>query len=190
MARVSEAGHKDVFSFIDAGDNSRLGACLESHPGAASARNQQNVSAVLYALYRRNHNAVQMLRSRLLALDLWEAAALGEAATVRQLLASGAAQIDAHSPDGMTALQLASFFGRPEVVEILLAGGADPNLVSANAAGIRALHGATAGRHYEIIERLVGAGADLNAAQANGQTALDMAIKSGDESLVKLLTKR
>jgi hypothetical protein len=189
MARVSETSGKDVFSFIDAGDNSRLGACLEGRPEAASARNAQNVSAVLYALYRRNHGAVQMLRSRLLSLDLWEAAALGEAATVRRLLAAPGAQIEAHSPDGMTALQLASFFGRPEVVEILLAGGADPNTVSANAQGIRALHGATAGRHYEIIELLVAAGADLNATQANGQTALDIAIKSHDDSLVKLLTK-
>jgi ankyrin repeat protein len=190
MARVAETGVKDVFSFIDANDNARLSAYLVGRPQGASARNLQNVSAIMYALYRRNHDAVKMLRDRLLSLDLWEASALGEMQTVRGLVQDPACKIDELSPDGLSALQLASFFGRPGVVEILLAHGADPNVVSTNAQRICALHGATVGRHAEIVEQLIAAGADVDARQANGQTALEIAMKNGDEALVKILTKQ
>ena len=189
MARLSEQGHKDVFSFIDANDTVRLGAHLVGNPQAAATRNAENVSALLYALYRRNYDAVRMLRDRLLSLDLWEAAARGEARAVRDLLATPGAGVNAFSPDGFTALQLASFFGRNEVVELLLERNADPNLVSQNAQGIRALHGAAAGHHLEIVGRLIAAGTDVDARQASGNTALDTAIKSGDENIVRELTR-
>jgi ankyrin repeat protein len=140
-------------------------------------------------MYRRNHDAVQMLRSRLMSLDLWEASALGELQTVRSLVQDAGSAINALSPDGLTALQLASFFGRAGVVEILLAHGADPNVVSTNAQRICALHGATVGRHAEIVEQLIAAGANVDARSANGQTALEIAMKNGDETVVKLLTK-
>ena len=51
-------------------------------------------------------------------------AALGEAITARELIAAGA-DVNAYSPDGLTALALASFFGRTQVVELLLAARAD-----------------------------------------------------------------
>jgi len=190
MARVAESGIKDVFSFIDARDYARLGAYLVAHPEAAAVRNAQNVSALMYALYRRNHESVRMLRDRLLTLDLWEAAALGEDPALRALLDEPGCDVEAFSPDGLTALQLASFFGRLGAVELLLERGANPDAVSRNAQGIRALHGATVGRHYEIVRRLMAAGAKLDAAGADGQTALDIAIKSKDEPLVKILTNQ
>jgi ankyrin repeat protein len=190
MARVAETGIKDVFSLIDANDNARLGAYLTSRPEGAGARNLQNVSALMYALYRRNHDAVKMLRDRLLSLDLWEASAVGEAATVRRLAAEQNFAVDAFSPDGLTALHLAAFFGREPVVDALLELGANPNAVSENSQGIRALHGATVSRHEAILERLIAAGADVDARAVNGQTALEIAIKNHDEHLVKILMKR
>jgi len=189
MARVSETGVKDVFAFIDASDNVRLGAYLASRPQAASARNLQNVSAIMYALYRRNHDAVKMLRDRSLSLDVWEAAARGDDTIVRGLLQPGE-DPDALSPDGYTALQLASFFGREYTVVLLLELGADPNAVSANPSRTRALHGAAAGRHLEVARRLIVAGAEIDARQASGHTALDAAIKNRDDDLARLLAPK
>jgi ankyrin repeat protein len=189
MARVAETGVRDIFSLIDANDNARLSAYLVSRPEGAGARNLQNMSAVMYALYRRNHNAVKMLRDRLFSVDLWEAAALGEANTVRMLASEASFDIEAFSPDGLTALQLASFFGRLAVVEALLELGANPNAVSKNAQGIRAIHGATVGRHDEIVVCLKAAGAELDARSANGQTALDIAVKNRDQLLIEVLTQ-
>jgi len=189
MARVSETGVKDIFALIDAGDNSRLQAYLTSRPQAASSRNLQNVSAILYALYRRNHDAVKMLRDKVMSLDIWEAAALGDLRALPSLLQPGE-DVDAFSPDGYTALQLASFFGREDTVKLLLSRGADPNAVSANAAKTRALHGAAAGRHIEVVRLLIAAGAEIHARQASGHTALDGAIKNKDEDTMRLLAPR
>jgi uncharacterized protein len=189
MARVHEIGVKDVFSFLDAGDTARLNAHVEARPQAAAIRNMQNISPVMYALYRRNYDAVVILRNRLTTIDLWEAAALGEAITTRDLIASGV-DVNGYSADGFTALALASFFGRTQVVELLLAAGADPNLVSKNAAGICAIHGAAAGRHTEIVKMLIAGGADVDMFQADGQSALSIAMRNGEEDLVKVLTAR
>ena len=190
MARVAESGIKDVFSFIDARDYARLGAYLVAHPEAAAVRNAQNVSALMYALYRRNHESVRMLRDRLLTLDIWEAAALGEPQMLRSLLSETGSDPDALSPDGYSALQLASFFGREDVVALLLESGAGPNTVSANAARTTALHGAAAARHLPVVALLTAAGADIDLRQGNGQTPLDAALKHGDDALEALLTPR
>jgi hypothetical protein len=190
MARLTEMGVKDIFALIDTSDNARLAAYLEARPQAATSRNFANVSAIMYAQYRRNHYAVRMLRDRLMTLDIWEAAALGESHVLHGLLATPGTNPDAFSPDGYTALQLASFFGREDVVALLLERGADPNLVSANVARTCALHGAAAARHLPVIRLLLAGGADVDIRQGNGQTPLDAALKHGDEELEGLLTRQ
>jgi len=190
MARITDYGVKDVFALIDAGDNARLQHYLEQRPQAASARNLSNVSAILYALYRRNHYAVRMLRDNLVSLDLWEAAALGEAPTLRSLLADPTLDVDRFAPDGYTALQLASFFGREDAVVLLLERGADPNVLSANPSRTSALHGAAAGRHRGVAALLVAAGADVDVRAGNGRTALDTALQHDDEDLERVLCRR
>jgi ankyrin repeat protein len=190
MARLEQLGVKDIFALIDTSDNARLSAYLSVRPQAAASRNLNNVSAILYAQYRRNHYAVRLLRDNLMTLDMWEAAALGEPQMLRMLLGEPRANVDALSPDGYTALQLASFFGREDVVTLLLERGADPNAVSANVARTSALHGAAAARHVHVIKLLLAAGSDVDTRQGNGQTPLDAALKHGDEELEILLASK
>jgi ankyrin repeat protein len=186
MARVTELGVKDIFALIDTSDNARLSAYLSAKPEAARSRNRNNVSAILYAQYRRNHYAVRLLRDNLFELDLWEAAAVGDSQMLSSLIAEGA-DPNEFSADGYTALQLASFFGREDVVIQLLEHGADPNLVSNNAAATTALHGAATARHMHVVTLLVAAGANVNVRQGNGQRPIDAALKHGDEELERLL---
>ncbi|MDA8743286.1 acyltransferase family protein [Rubripirellula amarantea] len=63
--------------------------------------------------------------------DIFASAASGDVEQVRKLIDEGA-DIDQRSADGATALLIASFFGRVEVVELLLARGADPNIANYN----------------------------------------------------------
>ncbi|CAH1665576.1 Ankyrin repeat domain-containing protein [Hyphomicrobiales bacterium] len=59
---------------------------------------------------------------------LHAAAAAGDAATIRQLAASGA-DLDARDGNGRTPLHVAAFQGRAETVRILIAAGAKPGLL-------------------------------------------------------------
>jgi ankyrin repeat protein len=62
--------------------------------------------------------------------------------------------------DGFTALQAAAGGGHLEVVERLLAAGADVNAPAGQYNGFTALQGAAEGWHIEVAERLLEAGAE------------------------------
>ena len=64
------------------------------------------------------------------------AAIKGDLAMVKLLLEAGA-QLDGASFDGRTALMMAAMFNRTEIVDYLLAQGADPHAKDAN--GVTAL---------------------------------------------------
>lgn len=144
-------------------------------------------SDILAALYRNDPAEATRLAGTASALTIWEAAALGRDASVAQLAAADAAQLDAAAPDGHTPLGLAAFFGRASTVRLLLAQGADPARASNNEMRVQPLHAAVAGRNAECVQALLDAGADPNARQQVGYTPLMGAASAGREDLADLL---
>lgn len=91
-----------------------------------------------------------------------------------------------------TSLVTAAFHGRTEVVRILLARGANPNLgvnrsYDKNVNGTTALQAAIQNNHSEIAKLLILSGSSANTARADGATALHLAAYYGREDIVKLL---
>ena len=74
-----------------------------------------------------------------------------------------------------------------EIVEILLAAGANPN--SADNNGWTALMHAAKIGSANTTRILIKAGADVNAANADGETALDIALDVGDRGVARILRK-
>ena len=144
-------------------------------------------SEILQALYAQRHERVAGLLAGHPRLTLFEAAAVGDLDQVRQALESDPGAVQAVAADGFQALHLASFFGRLEVVEALLAAGADPNSAAANQSAVRPLHSAAATRQADIAARLLQAGGDPNARQEGGWTPLHAAVLNGDRALEALL---
>jgi ankyrin repeat protein len=153
------------------------------------------MSDILQAIYRGNHEEAERLASR--PLDVFEAAALGRASRVRELLGDNPSLANAFGDDGFQPLGLACFFGHVETARLLLAHGADPNTLGRNEhIQTNALHAATAGEHkdertrYELAELLLEHGADPNISQgANEFRAIDAARMNGDERLERLLVE-
>jgi ankyrin repeat protein len=121
------------------------------------------------------------------ALDVFAAAALGDADQVAERLRADATGVTARTDDGFTALHLAAFFGTVEAVRVLLDAGADPCAVAGNAMMVTPLHSAVAHRDAHIVGALLEAGAPVNAKQAGGYTALHAAALHGRDDLVQLL---
>jgi ankyrin repeat protein len=165
----------------------RVREILSAAPDLAGQRPPTGPSALLLASYMGGGEIAEALRSRV-AMDACEAAALGALTELRQLLDEHPARANARSGDGWTPLHLASFFGRREVAELLLARGASLTAISGGAEKNQPLHAALAGAcDAGIVRSLVAHGADVNAAGAAGYTPLHVAASRGNEELVRFL---
>jgi ankyrin repeat protein len=145
-------------------------------------------SPILGAVYRGDEAGLRELLSGAPGLDVFEAAAVGDAARLRSLLRADPSAARGFTADGWTPLHLAAFFGRDDAVDVLLAAGADLRAVSRNHDGNTPLHAALAGRGVgRISTSLLGRGADVRAADAGGHTALHHAAFRDDLALVNTL---
>ena len=114
-----------------------------------------------------------------------DAAMAKDAATVRQLLRSGA-DANAAQGDGMTALHWAALQGEAALAEMLIVAGANPRATT-RIGGFTPLHLATQNGRAAVIAPLLKGGAPVNARTSTGATPLMLAAASGNADVVGLL---
>ncbi|HKH70871.1 MAG TPA: ankyrin repeat domain-containing protein [Vicinamibacterales bacterium] len=114
------------------------------------------------------------------------AAFFGNTATVDALLQAGA-DVNQQSRESMkvSALHSAAAAGRPDIVEMLLAKGANPNVRAEG--GVTVFHEAGVTGQIEIAEMLLTHGADVNATDNSGKTPLAHAINSKKDAMAAWL---
>lgn len=177
----------ELFQAVKQGDRGAVKALLDREPHLLEARDPDGLSLVLLATYYGRKEILGDLLARRPALTVFEAAATGVLDRVRQAVEQDASLPTAFSPDGYTALGLASFFGHLEIVNFLLGRGAEVNVASRNDMGVMPLHSAAAARELAIAEVLIENGAEVDAPSAGGSTALHRAAQNGQLAMVRLL---
>jgi len=145
------------------------------------------VSQLTGAIYRRDQEEIHRLLGDGTRPTFFEAAALGDAQSVERSLDEDAALADAYSSDGFTALHLAAFFAKREIVLLLLQRGADPNALSRNEMHVRPIHSAAASGDAATLQALLTCDVDVNAKQERGFTALDEAKLNGNQEMIRAL---
>jgi ankyrin repeat protein len=150
------------------------------------------LSDILDAVYRGDRaQAEQLAEGR--DLDVFEAAALGRAERLRELLDGDGTLANAWAGDGFQPLGLASFFGNVDAARLLVERGAEVNSASRNDLKVMPLHSAVATpdpkARYEIARLLLEAGAEPNAEQQDRFTPLMAADHHQDERLRALLVE-
>jgi ankyrin repeat protein len=151
------------------------------------------LSDLLQALYRGEGEQVEKLLAVDPELDVFEAAALGRAERLRELLDEDPTRANAFGDDGFHPLGLACFFGHVDAARLLLERGADVNALSTNEhVQTAAIHAAAAAAgdettRYELVELALEHGAEPNLPQGGGFRAIDAARQNGDARVEQLL---
>lgn len=176
---------KDFENAIEQEDNLAI-AELIANPALLSERNSAGQNPAVYALYHGKRNIAAKLVAAMKPADLHTASACGSSEQVDKALTDGW-DVNSLSPDGFTALSLASAFNESRVVRILLSAGANVNGRSSALGGVAPLHAAVFGRRDANLKTLLEHGADPNLRQAGGFTALHGAAQNGSEDQVQML---
>jgi uncharacterized protein len=179
-----------LFEAIDSGDVDRVRSMVSAEPELATARDAQGVSALMRARYRFDAALLNAVMSGDPALDVFDAASIGDVERLRQLLDADPSLAAAFSGDGFTALHFPAFFGGVEPARLLLERGADVDARGRGWMTGTPLNSSASGRHADVARLLLDAGADPNAHQASGWTPLHSAAHNGDLELVELLLAR
>ena len=119
-------------------------------------------------------------------LHLWNVIVRGDFEELRRLIDRGA-DINFREPYGHPAINAA--LDNPEMLDFLLAAGADPNGTRPDRDMDTTLHFAVRLGGLEVIKKLVDAGADINAEGTSG-TPLEYAIHYENKEIVQYLKKQ
>lgn len=177
-----------LLNAIQSADPTAAVAALEADPAASEARDETSgVSLLMTALYHRQPEIAEAIAGHRPTLDVFEATSLGRADAVEACLARADTDLQARSPDGFTALHFAAYFGHHDVVALLLARGAQPNVAADNPMKVLPLHSAAAAPSLESVKLLLDAGAHVDAVQEGGFTALQAAAHGGQVDMVRCL---
>ncbi|WP_245808505.1 ankyrin repeat domain-containing protein [Deinococcus hopiensis] len=177
----------ELFQAIHANQSEEVRRLVTENPALLTATSPTGLSPALFATYYGRLDVLRVLLAAGAPLSVFEAAATGQLAALREHLDAAPGLVNTFSPDGFSPLGLAAFFGQESVAEELLARGADVNQASENAMRVQPLHSAAAGNHTAIALRLLNAGAEVNAAQHGGFTPLMSAAQNGNAALVEAL---
>ena len=184
----------ELFAAIKKGDEAAVDRLLERDPAVAGAREEGGVSAVLTALYYGKPAIAVRILAKGPALDIFDAAAVGDAERVTEHVDRDPSLASAYAPDGFHPLGLAAFFRRYDVLRLLLDRGADVAAPARNKLRVTALHSAVATDaapvDHEIVRMLLEAGAPVNVPHLGGGTPLHTAAFVGDPTVVRLLLER
>ena len=117
---------------------------------------------------------VESLINRGALIRIQEAAMLGNATRVHELLLLGTSSIH----DNASALRWAAEYGHKSTVDLLLRFGADPN--SKDASQQTAIMLAASNKRTEIVRVLLENGANVHVLDNEGRQVLELAVNSGD----------
>lgn len=154
------------------GDLKTVQALLDEHPSLLNSRSSQDESALMAASHTGQRAVIEFLLSRGAVLDVCAAAVLGRHAELVGLLDADPQRLQARGAHGLPLMYYAALGGQQDVLDLLLARGAD---INAGDGVTTALHVAAMTGRASLARWLLEQGARRDCTDHSGKTALDLA---------------
>jgi uncharacterized protein len=176
------------------GDLKAVHGFLARDPSLLYARDENGQSAYLLAAYAWQFAVMNLLESKGLVLDVYEAAAGGKLDRVNELLRSAPGLVRLPNPAGDTPVHVAALCNRADVIEALIAYGPDfalrnPKRKNSTAAHL-VLRSAPQAPAESMAFAMIGNGLDPNLVNADGETILHCAAYTGYPRAIRLLLQK
>jgi len=123
-----------------------------------------------------------------LAEEIHDAAQQGDLAKIKRLLEKSPELLKSRSENEKTPLHFAAQGGHKDIVELLIAKGADVN--AKNVAKETPLHYAAALAHKEVVDLLISKEAVLNSETTDGSTPLHYSANLGSSEIIQVLVEK
>jgi len=176
-----------IEEYIETGNHHDLEILLNVQPELLREQTSHDISPLLLACYYHKDQVIKTILNHLTTITIHESCAIGLVQQIEAMLKQKPEVIDEISSHGFTPLGIATHFGQTDVVRILLAKGADPNICSQNGYHVYPLHTALTGGYDEISKMLIEAGANVNVAQHLRITPLHIAAQQGNIDIIIIL---
>lgn len=159
--------------------------CLLAHGAEVNGRDGEGWTCLHHAVANGAEWLWRWLLARGAVADGFALAGLGDVAGVERLVEGAPEWVAARDGAGYTLLHWAALAGRREVMEMLLARGADPGRVDGG--GQTPLRTAASMGDQALVQRFAAAGAAVDARDKEGWTSLCDAAWRGDAGMVGVL---
>ncbi len=186
-AQEKQSIEQEFMKAATQGDLSKIKSMLNANPRLVRVKDDRGVSVVLKATYFGRKEVVAVLLQNNPELDIFEASATGQTKRVEELVKKNRSVANEFNVDGFMPLGLATFFGYPETVDVLIKAGADVNATTREKMGVTPLASAAAAKQLGIAKVLIAAGAKVNVKAENDFTPLHETAASGNLEFTKLL---
>jgi len=200
---TTAALHERLNAFLEAvkrGDFEAVRHSAEADPEVVDARTPSGERAIHAAHYFGHPEIRDYLFAHGAVRDFFADVELGDLEAVRARLEADPDSINTVRPANSTLLHVASHWGYPAIVALLIEHGADVDAAT-TVQGFHPLHSATAAPApyapgddesvvLELVDLLLDAGADVNARSVRGLTPLVNAAANGDLRVVQRLIER
>ncbi len=168
---AARAGQKDVVEL------------LISKGADVNIQTKFHATPVQIAAGMGHKDVVELLVSKGAKIDIFIASALGDIGQVKKFLANDPNSVNAVKAN-FTPLHWAAYCGRSDVIELLMANGANINAVAGHAT---ALYWAVRKNQLPAAKLLIEKGATVNAKESYGSQLLLLSTHLGLTDMVKLL---